>query len=857
MKIIVNETQYNKMLKEQRGFSKSSEDWARVITDKVMETLFDIDGEDVITMGKLHQTYANKDFYQKLPIESIIISINVEKVEGEDGGADGAYIPKWSHLEDDVIQNKNVVEDVEFDIVMKLPETADKENSFDVVRDHLFQIFSHELLHVNEWYNRDLENPAEMTDCMGLYIDGDLHGNAVEKLAYMIYTQLSFEMNAFIHQAGTMLRMRDIRSYDEFMKELHSLIIWDFVEAMLEFNPKEVLKEIEGLGDKDKELLNNIKLCYYSTRDEEGEMAINPKSVGYSTERFLDDMSKRFKVRGTAMKRKLHKMATDVIKEDKNINENDSKMRKIKITEEQLKRLNVSMLTEQGNITLPRKFEEIPGGQDNYRTDQPSIKQLKSIIENYGIKNVIRMNAEEGTGVTPNAERELVEKMGVNYIWLNAHKGFKKGQGYLTSMDVALPILEEGHTLIHCTGGRDRTGYIVAEYLQRNFDWDKDKLWEYTVGFNKWEDHVCKNTKNKGYIKYMEGFYPLDEWCENYDPDNKCPNCRGIVYDKKKKNNNTPTIRVPSSGRKSNDFEKDLDGKLIRRWGKNKKQIVKRVQKILYLLDYDLGIHKIDGKFGPDTEKAVKEFQKDVFTDKEEWDGIVGPNTYEELIVGVDSIASKKGMDREDLIDSVDDADLIDDIEDDEYEDDELLDMVTNNFECIPAKWAPIFDLINKAESKNGGYESLNPGTTVSKKHGHRLDGKHPTELTFKEIADIVGKGPRGTDNPAVGMWQFISLLKQAKKAGFNEDDLFSKCNQDKMAMYLMIRKRKVTLDLIKNNPTQAGNNIAMEWAGMPVLSNINNKVRGESYYEGSINSSNINPKKVESTFKKMVATVS
>ena len=177
-----------------------------------MKTIFDINGDDVVTMTKLNSKYGGKDFFKELPIESIIVTINVERVEGEEGGADGPYIPKWSHLEDDVIKNKDVVEDVEFDIIMKLPKTADETNSYEVISDHLFQIFSHELLHVNEWYNRDLENPAEMTDCMGLYIDGDLHGNAVEKLAYMIYTQLSFEMNAFIHQAGTMLRMRDIRS---------------------------------------------------------------------------------------------------------------------------------------------------------------------------------------------------------------------------------------------------------------------------------------------------------------------------------------------------------------------------------------------------------------------------------------------------------------------------------------------------------------------------------------------------------------------------------------------------------------------------------------------------------------------
>jgi hypothetical protein len=313
MKLIVNETQYNSLIKEARGFSQVAEDWAHIITDEVMKYIFNIEGEEPLAMTKLALKYGDKEFFKKLPIESIIVNVMVEKVEGEDGGADAAYVPSWSHLEDDVVEGIDVIEDVEFDLQLALPESADAENSYEVVSNHLFQIFSHEVLHVYEWYNRDLEDPAERKSCMTLYMDGDLHGNAVERLAYMLYTQLSFEMNAFIHQAGTMLRMRDINTYEEFMDELHDLIIWDFVEAMLEFDADEVLKEIETLSKEDKTLLDNIKLCYYSTKDEEGEVEINPKSVGYSNERFLKDLGQRFKVRGTAMKRKLHRLATDIL----------------------------------------------------------------------------------------------------------------------------------------------------------------------------------------------------------------------------------------------------------------------------------------------------------------------------------------------------------------------------------------------------------------------------------------------------------------------------------------------------------------------------------------------------------------
>ena len=307
---------------------------------------------------------------------------------------------------------------------------------------------------------------------------------------------------------------------------------------------------------------------------------------------------------------------------------------------------------------------------------------------------------------------------------------------------------------------------------------------------------------------------------------------------------------VSDEGEKVTDFNIELEGNNIRRWNDNNPEHVERIQKMLKSLNYDLGYYGpngdgVDGIYGPFTEKAVEEFQENEMPNQpEQWDGIIGPITYEILKDAVKELSDEEGVEDDDLLNNDVENPTIIDLDNGDS-------MVTNNFECIPTKWEPIFDLINQAESKS--YESLNPGTTVSKKHGNMLGGKHPTELTFKEIADILGKGPNNTDNPAVGMWQFTSLLKQAKKAGFNEDDLFSKCNQDKIAMDLMKRKRGVTLDLIKTNPIKAGNKIAMEWAGIPVLSDINNKVRGESYYEGPNNTAHVEPEEVEDIFKKMV----
>ena len=53
MKLIVNESQYDKLLVEQRGFSKVADDWAHIIVAEVMRYLFRIEGEDTLLMDKL------------------------------------------------------------------------------------------------------------------------------------------------------------------------------------------------------------------------------------------------------------------------------------------------------------------------------------------------------------------------------------------------------------------------------------------------------------------------------------------------------------------------------------------------------------------------------------------------------------------------------------------------------------------------------------------------------------------------------------------------------------------------------------------------------------------------------------
>jgi flagellum-specific peptidoglycan hydrolase FlgJ len=187
---------------------------------------------------------------------------------------------------------------------------------------------------------------------------------------------------------------------------------------------------------------------------------------------------------------------------------------------------NVNTNTIEENSNLPRKFDKVPVGTNVYRSNQPSLSQLKYILNNYDIDTVVRMNGEEGTGVTPEDEKELVESMGKNYVFQNAHinegggsghRGYETGKGYVGSLNAVQPILKQGNVLIHCSGGADRTGYQVARFMKDNgYCGNPDSvdcrktLWNYTTKYNNWKRFIPEG--RVGYIRYMEAFYPHDKW---------------------------------------------------------------------------------------------------------------------------------------------------------------------------------------------------------------------------------------------------------------------------------------------------------------------------------------------------------
>ena len=157
---------------------------------------------------------------------------------------------------------------------------------------------------------------------------------------------------------------------------------------------------------------------------------------------------------------------------------------------------------------LPGNFAEIPGGQGNFRCEQPTLKELAKVFEDYpDIERVVRMNGDEG-GLSQKDEKRYVDSTGREYIWFNAHnpRSAKNSYtlqftpGYYGAVELGLAELNKGNTLIHCTHGADRTGFIVAAYIKEKLGWSNEKLWEYTVAFNGWDggyEGCCTNAKYK------------------------------------------------------------------------------------------------------------------------------------------------------------------------------------------------------------------------------------------------------------------------------------------------------------------------------------------------------------------------
>ena len=141
-------------------------------------------------------------------------------------------------------------------------------------------------------------------------------------------------------------------------------------------------------------------------------------------------------------------------------------------------------------------------------------------------------------------------------------------------------------------------------------------------------------------------------------------------------------------------------------------------------------------------------------------------------------------------------------------------------------KFAPLLDALGSIEGGTEGYEALAGGGTVV----------GAVDMTIADVAEEAG-------TKAVGMWQNLGdqIVSRAKAIGLDPDvDTYSAENQAKIAMHLLKTKRGVTDAMIKDDPDEAINRMAKEWAAIPVAKDTKRGdqdiLAGESYYKGVSN---------------------
>lgn len=131
----------------------------------------------------------------------------------------------------------------------------------------------------------------------------------------------------------------------------------------------------------------------------------------------------------------------------------------------------------------------------NYRSAQPTLEELGSMIQQLDIEVVIRLNGDEG-GITVAEEKAFCERHKIQFVRLNAHLT-ENGPGYDASGKVASTFLKNGNVLIHCQHGHDRVGALVGYFLKTN-GISRSEI----IAHNQWQNYLEK--KGNDYKPYYD-----------------------------------------------------------------------------------------------------------------------------------------------------------------------------------------------------------------------------------------------------------------------------------------------------------------------------------------------------------------
>ncbi|MFH1416672.1 MAG: tyrosine-protein phosphatase [Planctomycetota bacterium] len=125
-----------------------------------------------------------------------------------------------------------------------------------------------------------------------------------------------------------------------------------------------------------------------------------------------------------------------------------------------------------------------------YRSAQPSATQIGNLVEDFGIRTIIIVR--EGSSRRVPDETEAAEQLGVHVV----HIPIKSRQA-IPDEQVAeffryVDAPEHQPTLVHCSAGRHRTGYLCAMYRIERQGWSVERALEEmrSFGFDTESQHA-------------------------------------------------------------------------------------------------------------------------------------------------------------------------------------------------------------------------------------------------------------------------------------------------------------------------------------------------------------------------------
>lgn len=128
----------------------------------------------------------------------------------------------------------------------------------------------------------------------------------------------------------------------------------------------------------------------------------------------------------------------------------------------------------------PKRLAEVEPGV-LYRSAQPTGRQLRHVIDRYGIKTVVI--ARDGDSERIIDEKKAAAEAGIKVVQLPIVSGEEIGTAEFDTFRATMDDPANRPVLVHCAAGRHRTGLLCAMYRIRGQGWDAAKARQEMLSF--------------------------------------------------------------------------------------------------------------------------------------------------------------------------------------------------------------------------------------------------------------------------------------------------------------------------------------------------------------------------------------